>query len=132
MLFLLKGKPNIIEIHGYTLHPHSIVLEFAEFGDLSQFLKSKHSEKMTLLEKYKIGEDLANALNVLHTFNPKIVHRDLKSLNILVTHLDPLTVKLSDFETACFVPHFETGKSIIENPVWMAPELILGNRYLHF
>ena len=124
----MKGKENIAEIKGITIEPASIVLEYAEYGDLNQFLRSELSKNLTLMKKYKTGEDLACALNVLHSFEPKIVHRDLKSLNILVTCLDPFTVKLIDFETACFVSGYCDEFSDIDNPFWMAPELILGKR----
>jgi serine/threonine-protein kinase CTR1 len=128
MLYILKGKENIVKLKAYLTLPYCIVMEFAEFGDLSNYLRSPKSKDMSLLEKYKIGEDLANALNVLHSFKPKIVHRDIKSLNILVFSVNPITVKLSDFETACFVTTFSNQKSAIDNPVWSAPEFILGTR----
>ena len=124
----MKGKSNIIDIKGYTLHPHSLVMEYAEHGDLSKFLLSEKSENMKLMEKYKIVSDISSALEVLHQFEPKIIHRDLKSLNVLITSVNPLVCKLGDFETACFVNEFASGRSIIDNPIWMAPELILGTR----
>ena len=109
-----------------------MVMEFAEYGDLSKFLQSKKGAELTMNDKCKIIEDLSGALAILHRFAPKIIHRDLKSLNILVTSIDPLSVKLSDFETACFMHEFTSGRSVIDNPIWMAPELILGTRFLFF
>ena len=132
ILCLLKDKKNIIDIIGFTLNPHSIVLEFAEMGDLNQYLQSETSKNITFEDKCKIGEDIASSIQVLHSFEPKIVHRDIKSLNVLVTKLDPLTVKLSDFETACFLPSHAIGKGVIDNPIWMAPELVTGIRFFFF
>ena len=128
LLYMLKDEPGIIDIKGFTLEPNSIVLEYAEYGDLSKYLKNQKTE-LTLSEKTTIGEQIALAINSLHSFQPKIAHRDLKSLNVLVTSLNPLVVKVSDFETACFIPNFfVSGKSVIDNPIWMAPELILGTK----
>ncbi len=39
--------------------------------------------------------DLAKAMNYLHMFNPPYLHRDLKSLNLLVTA--GFRIKLADF-----------------------------------
>jgi len=39
--------------------------------------------------------DIAKAMNYLHMFDPPIIHRDLKSLNLLVS--DGLSIKLADF-----------------------------------
>ena len=124
----MEGKENIVKLKGYLTLPYSIVIELAEYGDLSNYLRSSQSQKITLPEKYKIGEDLAKAIDVLHSFKPKIVHRDIKSLNILVFTINPLTVKLTDFETACFISTFSNEKSVVDNPVWSAPEFILGTR----
>ena len=119
MLCLLKDKENIIDVIGFTLAPYSITLEFAPYGDLNSFLKSEHSKDITLKDKCTIGANIASALRVLHSFQPKIIHRDVKSLNILVCSINPICVKLSDFETSCFCPIFVSGQSPIDNPKWV-------------
>ncbi|KAI3886557.1 hypothetical protein MKW92_051957 [Papaver armeniacum] len=67
--------------------------------------------------------DIARGLNYLHCYNPPIVHRDLKSSNLLVDNNWKLKVGdfgLSRLKHATFL----TTKSGKGTPQWMAPEVI--------
>lgn len=64
--------------------------------DLETLLHSK--EKLDWKEKMSIAIDIARGMNFLHNLNPIMIHRDLKSKNILVDHSK--RVKISDFGTA--------------------------------
>ena len=60
----------------------------------------------------------------------RIVHRDIKSMNILITsteHFDNLFAKISDFGTTKTIE--ETNELMSERGTynWMAPELIRGD-----
>src|SRR5690606_12138450 len=54
-----------------------------EYGDLSNFLKS-NSNLMNWALKLKIAKDIASGMLFLHSARPPIIHRDLKSPNVLV------------------------------------------------
>jgi serine/threonine-protein kinase 24/25/MST4 len=67
------------------------------------------------------------AIAYLHA--KKIVHRDIKANNILLTKLGE--VKLADFgvstqKKANLSPRFEDMGGIVGSPLWMAPEVIKG------
>ncbi|TMS06355.1 Mitogen-activated protein kinase kinase kinase 13 [Larimichthys crocea] len=63
---------------------------------------------------------IASGMNYLHLH--KIIHRDLKSPNVLVTHND--TVKISDFGTSKELSDKSTKMSFAGTVAWMAPEVI--------
>ena len=65
-------------------------------------------------------------MNFLHTHSPIIIHRDLKSLNILVDQ--DWNVKVSDFGLSRFkVSSLMTGQCGTYQ--WMAPEVVRGHNY---
>ena len=73
--------PNIVKLYGISkpLNENKImVLEYLEGGSLYQQLHEKKI-KYSLKQQIELSIDIANGLNYLHSFNPKIIHRDLKS-----------------------------------------------------
>ena len=65
-------------------------------------------------------------MNFLHTHSPIIIHRDLKSLNLLVDQ--DWNVKVSDFGLSRFkVSSLMTGQCGTYQ--WMAPEVVRGHNY---
>jgi serine/threonine-protein kinase CTR1 len=62
-------------------------------------------------------------MNYLHNRNPPIVHRDLKSPNLLVDK--KYTVKVCDFGLSRLkASTFLSSKSAAGTPEWMAPEVL--------
>ncbi|CAG8635297.1 3643_t:CDS:2, partial [Acaulospora morrowiae] len=59
-----------------------IVLEYAELGDLREYLKSKFAN-ITWEEKIDISMQISNGLSFLHTND--ILHRDLHTRNIVLS-----------------------------------------------
>jgi hypothetical protein len=74
------------------------------------------------------ARDIAKAMNYLHSRVPPIVHRDLKSLNILLDQSG--SVKLCDFGMARTKEHtYIATKHISGSPSWMAPEVLRGDDF---
>ena len=74
------------------------------------------------------ARDIAKAMNYLHSRVPLIVHRDLKSLNILLDQSG--SVKLCDFGMARTKEHtYIATKHISGSPSWMAPEVLRGDDF---
>nr|BAD02482.1 enhanced disease resistance 1 [Delphinium hybrid cultivar] len=116
--------PNIVLFVGAVTRPPnlSIVSEFLPRGSLYRIL---HRPNCQIDEKRRIrmALDVAMGMNCLHTSIPTIVHRDLKSLNLLVD--DNWNVKVCDFGLSRLKHNtFLSSKSTAGTPEWMAPEVL--------
>ncbi|KAL3673149.1 hypothetical protein V7S43_002444 [Phytophthora oleae] len=105
------------------------VTEFMDAGDLRGLLTAYHDENHPVgfdNDKVAIALQVAHALTYLHSLEPVVIHRDLKSRNILLT--SDLSAKLTDFgvsrERADCTMTAGVGTSL-----WMAPEVLMGERY---
>ncbi|ETM44482.1 TKL protein kinase [Phytophthora nicotianae P10297] len=107
------------------------VTEFMDCGDLKSLLDSSRASSLTWANlKCQIAIDIADALVYLHTLNPKLIHRDLKSRNVLI---DAQTgAKLSDFGISRNRSFDETMTAGVGTARWIAPEVILGGHYTEF
>ncbi|KAL5712587.1 Serine/threonine-protein kinase edr1 [Ranunculus cassubicifolius] len=116
--------PNVVLFVGAVTRPPnlSIVTEFLPRGSLYRIL---HRPNCQIDEKrrIKMALDVAMGMNCLHTSIPTIVHRDLKSLNLLVD--DNWNVKVCDFGLSRLKHNtFLSSKSTAGTPEWMAPEVL--------
>lgn len=116
--------PNIVLFIGACMQaPHfSIVMEFMTQGSLYHVIHS--DREITLHRKFLMGRDIARGMLYLHSHKPSIVHRDLKSLNILVD--DSLNLKVTDFGLSCKVNHTITA---VGTPMYSAPEVLRSSVY---
>ncbi|PWA69265.1 serine-threonine/tyrosine-protein kinase catalytic domain-containing protein [Artemisia annua] len=91
---LLSGQqhPNIISLVGFCDEGRekSIVYQYAERGSLDQYIRRTRkttSTTLTWLQRLQICVDAARGLDHLHNHvggHRKIIHRDIKSSNILI------------------------------------------------
>ena len=100
-----------------------IVMEYCTYGSLYEVLKRRR-EKNSYTKPTQVldwARQISNGVNYLHA--NKIVHRDLKSPNILIA--DKFILKISDFGTC---KHLVNGRSQVLSfngtSAWMAPEVI--------
>ncbi|KAJ8532761.1 hypothetical protein K7X08_015650 [Anisodus acutangulus] len=118
--------PNIVLFMGaVTQRPNlSIVTEYLSRGSLYRFLhKTGVSEVLDERRRLSMAYDVAKGMNYLHKRNPPIVHRDLKSPNLLVDK--KYTVKVCDFGLSRLKANtFLSSKSAAGTPEWMAPEVL--------
>jgi len=75
----------------------------------------------------KMAIDAARGMSYLHLFKPPIIHRDLKSANLLVD--SSFTVKICDFglSKTKAIHYAMTGQT--GTPGYMAPEIIASQKY---
>uniref|UniRef100_A0A8C1C641 Mitogen-activated protein kinase kinase kinase 12 n=2 Tax=Cyprinus carpio TaxID=7962 RepID=A0A8C1C641_CYPCA len=112
--------PNIITFKGVcTQAPcYCIIMEYCAQGQLYEVLRAGRKIMPSLLVDWAMG--IAGGMNYLHLH--KIIHRDLKSPNMLITHDD--LVKISDFGTSKELREKSTKMSFAGTVAWMAPEVI--------
>ncbi|XP_065851652.1 serine/threonine-protein kinase EDR1 [Euphorbia lathyris] len=116
--------PNVVLFMGaVTRPPHlSIITEFLPRGSLYRILHRPHGQ-IDEKRRIKMALDVARGMNCLHTSIPTIVHRDLKSPNLLVDK--NWTVKVCDFGLSRLKHNtFLSSKSTAGTPEWMAPEVL--------
>eukprot|EP01087_Luapelamoeba_hula_P018719 TRINITY_DN607_c0_g2_i1.p1 TRINITY_DN607_c0_g2~~TRINITY_DN607_c0_g2_i1.p1 ORF type:complete len:342 (-),score=88.31 TRINITY_DN607_c0_g2_i1:148-1173(-) len=123
------NHPNIVQLMGLCigLEDLYIVTEFVNGGNLNQKLVDRTVELDWKL-RVALLRDFALAMSFLH--NKGIIHRDLKSHNLLVT--DEWKLKVCDFGLARPAPEGEEekqGMTIVGTNEWMAPEVALGEKY---
>jgi serine/threonine protein kinase len=118
-------NPNIVQFYGYCLSPrYCIVMEYMPEGSLYNALRTEKLIDWT--PRLKIATDIACGLAFLH--KAKILHRDIKSLNVLLDK--GLRAKLTDFglskiktETLTSPTTKTSAKDSVGTLAWMAPEL---------
>ncbi|KAG1697949.1 hypothetical protein DVH05_015433 [Phytophthora capsici] len=121
--------PNIVDFIGVawnSLNNLAMVMEFFPRGNLQDYLQQNHDLLSWARDKIQMAVGIAQALEYLHGRLTPIIHRDLKSNNILLS--DKLEPKLIDFGLS-------RGKSDatmtagVGTPYWTAPEILEGKRY---
>ncbi|OVA11719.1 Protein kinase domain [Macleaya cordata] len=123
-IMLRLRHPNVVLFMGAVTRPPnlSILTEFLPRGSLCKLL---HRPNIQLDEKRRLrmALDVAKGMNYLHTSHPTIVHRDLKSPNLLVDK--NWVVKVCDFGLSRLKHNtFLSSKSMAGTPEWMAPEVL--------
>ncbi|RDX91734.1 Serine/threonine-protein kinase CTR1, partial [Mucuna pruriens] len=120
--------PNIVLLMGAVIQPPklSIVTEYLSRGSLYELLHMPNvGSSLSERRRLSMAYDVASGMNYLHQMRPPIVHRDLKSPNLLVD--DSYTVKVCDFGLSRTKANtFLSSKTAAGTPEWMAPEVIRG------
>jgi serine/threonine-protein kinase TNNI3K len=101
------------------------LFEFMEGGDLRSYLIDLRSPREWGTEKLQIAVDIAEALVYVHSFAPPLVHRDLKSLSMLLAA--DARAKLTDFGVSQVQSNQNTMTTGAGTGRWLAPEVIFGS-----
>lgn len=122
--------PKIVAFLGISWNAQNDMCAITEYmakGDLYGFLKRKVGQLNWRDHKIYLAEDVADALVYLHSLTPKVIHRDLKSKNILLD--DAFRAKLSDFGISRERSLEETMTAGVGTIYWTAPEVLMGKKY---
>jgi len=130
-LFKLLKEPRL---QAALDHPNIVRMISAEkenkvFFMVMEYVKGKTLEK--ILEKEKVL-DIEKAVNYIsqtsygvdHAHKNKIVHRDLRPSNIIIS--EDGTAKITDFGTSVWLNNVPYASTRIGSPPYMAPEQFLG------
>ncbi|XP_065179616.1 serine/threonine-protein kinase ULK1-like [Sycon ciliatum] len=133
-----KNIVNMIDVIYDEKDPHSIftlILEYCNGKTLGEYRVQQRTLKEQTISFF--FSQLSGALQYLH--HKDIIHRDLKPANVLLhvpsgaaIHSAPPTsivVKLADFGFARIVAADELAKTNCGTPLYMAPEILLGEQY---
>ncbi|GMF26919.1 unnamed protein product [Phytophthora lilii] len=124
------SHPKIVEFLGVSwssMQDVCAVTEYMGKGDLYGFLKRRQGQLNWRDHKIFLAEDVADALGYLHGLSPKVIHRDLKSKNILLD--DAFRAKLSDFGISRERSVEDTMTAGVGTIYWTAPEVLMGKKY---
>ncbi|KAL5553030.1 hypothetical protein UlMin_040431 [Ulmus minor] len=121
---------NLVPLLGYCKigEERLLVYEFMQYGSLDEMLhgrtKNRDRRILTWEERKKIGRGAAKGLCFLHhNCIPHIIHRDMKSSNVLLDH--ELESRVSDFGMARLISALDTHLSVSTlagTPGYVPPE----------
>lgn len=122
-ILAMVDHPTILKFYGATeTFPYSIITEWMGGGDLYKALKT-HS--LTNTQLTICAFDIARGMAYLH--ENMIVHRDLKSLNILLDSNGFARICDLGFARVVEKTTHDSIKTFVGTYYWMAPELLEEN-----
>lgn len=126
--------PNIIRIFAYVedIPRHEFMLVLESMEESLHHHIAKHQEDVnryvncSFIQRIRYLIDAAKGVDYLHTRSPRVIHRDIKGANLLISSQG--VVKICDFGTAKLV---QSGATNVQGTApeigtyyWMAPEVL--------
>lgn len=118
----------LLSFVGFTVtHPYTIVTVYCPKGSLYSALHNKSgSPILNGTQKTIIAMGIAYGMHRLHKI--RVIHRDLKSLNVLLD--ENCLPKICDFGLSRYIDNPDSFLTVdIGTPHWMAPELFTSHDY---
>ncbi|ELP91048.1 protein kinase, putative, partial [Entamoeba invadens IP1] len=128
-LFVMKriDSPYIVKLYGISLEPVALIMDYCDKGTLYDYIQNQKNE-MTWKDIVHFSYQIASGMAEIHSL--KLIHRDLKSPNILLkTENGEVKCLVSDFGTSG--PQLREENVFVDNPKWVAPEVLRGSPFIH-
>ncbi|KAA8516073.1 hypothetical protein F0562_019252 [Nyssa sinensis] len=109
---------NLVRFYGYLEHEDEriVVVEYVPNGNLREHLDCMHGNVLDLAARLDIAIDVAHAVTYLHMYTDHpIIHRDIKSSNILLT--ENLRARVADFGFARLAADSDSGATHVSTQV---------------
>ncbi|XP_030468254.2 calmodulin-binding receptor-like cytoplasmic kinase 2 [Syzygium oleosum] len=109
---------NLVKFYGYLEHEDEriVVVEYVPNGTLREHLDCMHGSILDLAGRLDIAIDVAHAVTYLHMYTDHpIIHRDIKSSNILLT--ENFRAKVADFGFARLAADSNSGETHVSTQV---------------
>ena len=115
--------------HCVPLHTcmQGMVIEIAKGGDLREYYSGKTEQPYTFHAALTVILGVAKGLLYMHSMPVPVVHRDIKSANVLIMS-DGTTGKIGDCGESRRID-LNSTMTQTGSPLWAAPELLSGKRY---
>ena len=101
----------------------NIVMEYCDGGDLNEFIIKNEQTHILLKENVIWNIFLKILIGLSHLHKLKILHRDLKPLNIFLIKNKNLDIKIGDFGVAKILKENNFANTLIGTPYYISPEL---------
>ncbi|XP_057981474.1 calmodulin-binding receptor-like cytoplasmic kinase 2 isoform X3 [Malania oleifera] len=114
---------NLVKFYGYLEHEDEriVIVEYVPNGTLREHLDCMYGNVLDLAARLDIAIDVAHAVTYLHMYTDHpIIHRDIKSSNILLT--ENFRAKVADFGFARLGADSESGATHVST------QLLTGRR----
>uniref|UniRef100_A0A7S2Z917 Protein kinase domain-containing protein n=2 Tax=Rhodosorus marinus TaxID=101924 RepID=A0A7S2Z917_9RHOD len=131
--------PNVVLYMGISFLENksiSIITELMERGSLFHVVHEvetgsdgvdRYKTDLPLGRRIRFALEAARGLNYLHNCRYPVVHKDLKSLNLLVS--SDMTVKVADFGLSSIARETLLSSQCGGTPEWSAPEVLRNEKH---
>ncbi|PFX33854.1 2-amino-3-carboxymuconate-6-semialdehyde decarboxylase [Stylophora pistillata] len=118
--------PNVLRLIGATYHDNCLQL-VTELMECSLHVLTEHQGKVPEPHIWFLIRDIVSGLSYIHEKIPPLVHRDIKTDNILMKRKDNFwEAKIADFGIANYCREFMTPNR--RTPIYAAPESRTSNQ----
>ena len=105
----------------------NIIMEYCDNGDLNTYIQNQKKLKKYLPEKEIWNFFIQISLGLAYIHSKKILHRDLKPMNIFLTKKNE--IKIGDLGVAKFLSTNSNAMTCIGTPYYLSPEICKEKPY---